>query len=124
MDKKDVKKDHQVIKAYVSRILKYIESNKINLEKIKQDFKDLTLLWDTHEQKEDTLVTNLKNKSTQMIEKMPLDHPELRGHNQVIIQALKSKDPNKVLVALDTDGRMFLDKLVSHMAYEENLILK
>ena len=123
MDKKDVKKDHKVIKKYLSRIIKTAKKNKIDITSVKQDFKDLCFLWNTHEDKEDTFIPKNIEKNSQKIEKMPLDHKELQGHDKVIRQALKSRDINKIKVALDTDGKMLFDKMINHIKYEENIFL-
>lgn len=118
MEIKDLKKDHILINRHIKDIERLRKNNKINLNNLKTKFRDLCYLWNTHEEKEETL-SNIKNKKTLELEKFPLEHRELKGHKKVIDNALKSRDQIKIKVALDTDGRMFIDKLKDHMGKEE-----
>jgi hypothetical protein len=48
------------------------------------------------------------------------EHRQLKGHWKVVQDFLKTSDDNKIRVALDTDGRMLIDKLREHMNAEDN----
>ena len=77
-------------------------------------------LWDKHEEKEERFFKNLQQlKINFPFERMVIEHREIRGHWRVIQKAIDSKDNNKLRIALDTDGRMFIEKLTKHMVYEE-----
>lgn len=81
--------------------------------------------WDAHEKKEENSLKLFKRSNLQLQFKKAVlgEHRELRGHWRVIKNALKS-DEKIIDVALDTDGRMLIEKLRKHMEFEENFFDK
>lgn len=116
--KTKIKTDHGIIKKTISEIQQIMTKKIINLNYVKTKFKDLTSFWNTHEEKEVMLPYQTP------LEKMPLEHRQLKGHTYVLSQALKSRNVDKIKVAFDTDGQMLFDKLINHIEYESNVLLK
>ena len=84
-------------------------------------FREFGKMWKLHEEKEEKVFSLLaKNVKGNFPETMLLEqHRELKGHWMVLNKFME--DPEKFAVALDTDGRMLIDKFRRHINYEEEL---
>lgn len=115
----DIKKEH----AKIEHILKNIELHLDNNNPIPNLISDLTRLnsiWNEHERIEEEI---FNPNSDFPVEKMIIEqHRQLRGHWRIIAGSISEGDINKILVSLDTDGRMLIDKFRKHMNLEENYL--
>ena len=53
---------------------------------------------------------------------MTFGDKNIKGHKKVLKEAITKGDEREIKVALDTDGRMLLDKLKEHLDHEERVI--
>ncbi|MEK6888857.1 MAG: hemerythrin domain-containing protein [Nanoarchaeota archaeon] len=84
-------------------------------------FKEFGRMWKEHEEKEEVVFQALTKKvKGEFPEKMLLEqHRELKGHWLVLKKFMG--DPRSFAIALDTDGRMLIEKFKIHINYEEEL---
>ncbi|MBI2629177.1 hemerythrin domain-containing protein [Candidatus Pacearchaeota archaeon] len=96
----------------------------LNVSHITNVFRKLHNLWNEHEKKEEDFFIRLKNEGASLpFEKVLFEHQELRGHKKVLNDAINSGSDIRIMVALDTDGRMLINKLRKHIEDEEESIL-
>jgi hypothetical protein len=119
----ELKIEHNRIEEYLDHLEKIMEDSNINYSDLIDTLAGLRDLWDRHEKKEEEMFDILKNEgnslsfSTMLIEK----HKELREHWRDIEKALVSGDEYQLMIVLDTDGRVLIDKLRNHII-EENIL--
>lgn len=115
----------------ISAVLDEIERN-INEENSSASFytpllEKLKEVWDKHERKEEKMFfMGKENPKVFPTETMLLDqHKQLRGHWKVLKDTLANKDDIlNIIVALDTDGRMLIQKFRKHFQMEEEFFDK
>ena len=113
-----IRKEHDKIEIILSEIEKYINNFKnYELSVIKNNLAKFSRTWDAHEKNEDALFSLLKqNGKISEYECMQIkEHKQLRGHWEVLRNAMSSQDKVQLMVALDTDGRMLIDKFRDHI---------
>lgn len=119
----DLGEEHSEINVILSEIEEIIDSEEINFSNLVHTFNKFFHLWDEHEKNEEELFSFLeKNKINFPIFKFIFEHRELRGHKKVLEDAIKSGSDFKIKVALDTDGRILINKIKRHMAYEDDIL--
>ncbi len=117
-----IKKEHLKIKNILDRINNFLNEDEINHPNIMKEFEDLKSIWDKHERGEEELLYFFKKfvqkpfpSGAMFIEQ----HREFKGHWKVLQDAINSQDSDKLNVALDTDGRIFIQKLREHILAED-----
>ncbi|OIO41433.1 hypothetical protein COU56_04450 [Candidatus Pacearchaeota archaeon CG10_big_fil_rev_8_21_14_0_10_31_9] len=115
-----IKKEHIQIERELVEIEIIIDENEVNYPNLIHVFKNLFNYWDSHEEKEELLLKSLGREGA-VIEKMILQHKELRGRKKVIQDAINSGNELELKITLDTDARFFIDKVRKHIAQEEEL---
>lgn len=113
-----IKKEHKIILSQLE-ILQSIPSRE-NIDVLHSTINKLGEIydfWNKHEQKEEKFFKTLSSDFP--VEKMEIDHREIRGHWKVLLIAVESKDNKKIQLALEIDGKMFENKLKEHMYREE-----
>lgn len=117
-----IKKEHEEIEIELAELETIMDAEELNFANLTHSFNKLRNLWNNHETKEDSFFEKIKEKGIEFpVEKLMLDHKELRGHKKVISEAIKQGDENKIFVSLDTDGRMLINKMREHMQKENQL---
>jgi len=117
-----IKKEHDEIKIILGELedcmKKRDETSYHNGCKLVKNFGKV---WDEHEEREDNLFDVVRKLGTPIpYEQMLLkEHVDLRGHWKVLNDSIKSGDMDKFFVALDTDGRMLIEKFIKHIGKEE-----
>ena len=116
---KKIKEEHVIIK----RFLKEIESsitNKINRESLLNLLRKFESFWSQHEEKEERFFNTISNLENDFLYHKTIitDHKNLRGHWKILINYIKNKPDLDLQIALETDGKMFLDKFQEHLAHE------
>lgn len=116
-----IKKEHIKIKEILSKMDECVNEEKINHLNAMKLLEDLKGIWDIHEKKEEGLFYFFQGIGRPFpVETMFLEqHKQLRGHLKVLQDAINSKDMNKLGVALDTDGKMLIDKIRMHIRDED-----
>jgi len=117
-----IKKDHIKIRGLLEKINSLLNENKINHLNVIKELESLRNIWDKHEHGEEEVLYFFKQyvqkpfpSSAMFIEQ----HQQFKGHWKVLQDAIKSGDLSKLEVALDTDGKMFVQKLKEHIAAED-----
>jgi len=116
-----IKKEHIRIREILSRIDGCMNGGKVNHLNAMKELEDLKGIWDAHERREENLFYFFQQLGRPFpVETMFLgQHKQLRGHLKVLQDAIYSKDLNKFEVALDTDGRMLIEKIRKHTKNED-----
>jgi hypothetical protein len=116
-----LKGEHLEIKGILLQIESFMDDGKIDYSLLIERLYRLNELWDAHEIREEKFFGEIKKEVGEFpAETMFLeDHKQLRGHWKVVQAFLKTGDEDKIKVALDTDGRMLIDKLRSHIKAED-----
>jgi len=114
-----LKKEHKEMYKKLDMLERSI-NKKIDYLRLSKLFRDFQNLWNTHEEAEE-FVFHVFVKDKRAIEKMSFDHKSLRGHRKVLNDFIASGNEHKIRVALDTDGRMLIDKLKRHMKEEDKI---
>lgn len=117
----EIMDDHKKIKKMLKELEAWAKKEiDLSLYEIKTKIKEIGIFWNEHEKREEELFKDLiKNNIKIPFEKMNTAHKQITGHWKVILSALNSKKIDKLKLALDTDGRMFVRKIKEHMKYEE-----
>mgnify|MGYP001583585885 CR=1 FL=1 len=99
------------------------EDEDLNISHISHIFNQLHNLWNSHEEKEEEFFKQLSDNGANLpFSRFLFEHQELKGHKKVVHDAINSGSHLKIKVALDTDGRMLINKLRRHIEDEEELI--
>ncbi|PIN90007.1 hypothetical protein COU57_04815 [Candidatus Pacearchaeota archaeon CG10_big_fil_rev_8_21_14_0_10_32_14] len=119
--------EHLLIRGLLDQLEVFIiEQDEIDLDKLSRTLSNIDTLWNAHEEKEEKFLKKISDWGVNLPnEKMIIEeHREIRGHWKILQKSLKSKNKQEVLVTLDTDGKMVIEKFRSHMAREEGSIQK
>lgn len=118
----EIEREHDELRL---RILEFISLKKephISIPDALSKLQRIAEFWNEHEAKEEVLFKKFKlNHIKFPIGKMDLAHKQLKGHWQAMHETIKTKDFDKIQIALETDGKMFVDKLIKHIDIEEGL---
>lgn len=118
-----IKQEHKMILDDLDLLLSIPSRVNINvLEATVSKLAEIYDFWNEHEKKEENFFKRLGPNFP--IKKMDIDHKEIRGHFKVLLLSLETKNPDEVRIAIETDGKMFADKLKRHMSEEEVLLDK
>ncbi len=122
---KNIKEEHAVIKRMLSDIMAFT-GDKINRTKLSSLLQKFESFWSQHEEKEDKYFNWLSNHG----EEFPFhktiisQHQELKGHWKILKDYTKDKNDKQLKIALETDGKMLVDKFTKHIAFEEQYLEK
>lgn len=119
-----IKEEHEGLNRILTEVDQIINSdNEQMFMTAGKKLKGFKKAWDKHEIMEekffDTLTEIGKYTPEKAEESFVSEHKELRGHWKILSDAVNTDDPEEVRVALDTDGRMLIEKFRKHMAAEE-----
>jgi len=116
----DLKDEHKIIISHINKLQSYL-NNPNFLEEIGETINKFGKIWDSHETKEESFFEWFEKQGGTFPFKKTLleEHREIRGHWQVIQNFLNSKDKEKLMVALNTDGQMLINKFKAHIGTEE-----
>lgn len=115
-----IEKEHKVIKTKLDGINKAFSTN--DREKIILTLSDFESYWKKHEEKEEKFLDWFEKKTGK---KFPYgktiisEHRQLRGHWKVLKDFLDNKSGPELQIALNTDGKMILDKIRKHVKEED-----
>ena len=115
----EIKKEHTILKKKLEEIEKVF--NNKNRDRIRSLLQDFGSFWAQHEEKEEKLLDwfELQGNSFPFHKMIITQHKELIGHWKVIQKFLDKKSDLDLHIALDTDGKMILEKFKKHMEIEE-----
>ncbi len=116
-----IKKEHRIIERELIELETIMEEENVNFPNLVHVFNRLKSIWDSHEDREEKLFNLWRSQGANFpIEEILFSHRELKGHKKVIGDAINSGSEFNIKVALDTDGRMLIDKLRAHILEEES----
>ncbi len=117
----EIEKDHDIIRAIFLEIEDLAKQDeKIDIMKLEIKLARLSEIWDKHETAEEEFFYKLSQKKQDIpIEKFLVEHKQLKGHFKAIKEVISSKENNRIKVALETDGKMLMEKIKKHMELEE-----
>ena len=120
---KKIKEEHVIIKRFLREIESSIR-NKINRESLLNLLRKFESFWSQHEEKEERFFNTISTLESDFPYHKTIitNHKNLRGHWKVLINYLKNKPDLELQIALETDGKMFLNKFQEHVAYEEKYL--
>ncbi|MBS3077206.1 hemerythrin domain-containing protein [Candidatus Pacearchaeota archaeon] len=115
-----IRREHEKIFDILSEICSFLDEEEIDSLAIANLLHDFGIIWNSHELREERIFAE-KNRAGGFPEETMLveQHRELRGHWMILQEAIGSGDEEKIRVALDTDGRMLIDKFRKHIQFEE-----
>jgi HD superfamily phosphohydrolase len=116
-----IKKEHELLGKILNDIESFLDKENIDVSVVAGLLHDFGKMWNSHELREERIFAEKTKKDGSFPEETMLieQHRELRGHWLVLQNALGSDDKEKIRVALDTDGRMLIDKFRNHISFEE-----
>ncbi|MFA5992751.1 MAG: hemerythrin domain-containing protein [Candidatus Pacearchaeota archaeon] len=121
----NLRKEHVKIGVEIDELEAVMSSDEINYPNLIHVFKNLVPIWNSHEDKEEKLFSRLQKEypalDFSVVDRMLFDHKELKGHRKVVSDAISSGSEFEIKIALDTDGRMMLDKIRRHIKDENEL---
>jgi len=112
---KELKKEHAVLSKKI-QALREMFGFSLDRERIKLSLGDFEKFWNSHEEKEENFFN--ERKDLDFAKMIIEEHLDLRGHWEVIQKYLDKRDV-ALKVALETDGKMILDKFEKHIKKEE-----
>lgn len=117
----EIEAEHEEIRTIFMELEGLIDQeDSIDIPWLTTELERFRNLWNVHELKEEQAFRAFNKEKNQIpIEKFVTEHRELRGHLKVIDESIASKDHEKIKIALDTDGKMLIDKFKKHMDAEE-----
>jgi len=103
-----------------------ISKENIDKEKLFRTLCNIEILWDNHKEDEEYFFKKFKREGFNIpFEAMFIEqHRQLKGHWKVLNKSLLHGDKNEIFTTLDTDGKMFVEKLKRHMDEEEKALKK
>ncbi len=115
-----LKKEHEEIRNILVALECLIENNP-TIYKVKEILNKLGEMWDVHEKREEAAFEFFEKEGIEMPFKTMFiaEHREFKGHWKVLNKYVSSSHAKILNVALETDGRMLIDKFRKHMALEE-----
>lgn len=118
-----IKLEHAKIKSVLHEIESAIERS-FPVSYIAVVLKKFEALWNRHEKTEERLLAKHKEfGKIEFLETMMLEeHKQLKGHWFVLKKSLSSGDEDKARIALNTDGKMLVEKFYRHMNLEDGFI--
>ncbi len=120
-----IKKEHVIIKNKLDELDTAIEE-KADRAKIKKLLLDFEVFWSQHEEREEKYFDWFAEHGGEFPfhKTIITQHQDLKGHWKVIKSFLENKNDSELEVALETDGKMILDKFRSHMNKENEYLDK
>ncbi len=122
---KRIKEEHAVIKRILADIIA-IGGDNIDRNKLSSLLQKFESFWAQHEEKEDKYFNWLSDHGEGFPYHKAIisQHEELKGHWQILKDYIKDKNDLELRIALETDGKMLIDKFNKHIAFEEQYLGK
>jgi len=118
-----LRKEHEMVERELIELEENMCSEEINYSNIKHVFSRLINLWNFHEEKEEKIFKDIKDKNPNFnLDKMVFEHRELTGIKKAILETLNSGSDSEIKASLDTDVKMLIEKLRKHMKDEEVIL--
>lgn len=120
----NILKEHDKIRDYIAEIEVIADAEEVNYSNLIHVFKQLQGLWNSHEDREEKFFKELHEKGYDFpLEKFHFEHLEMKGYFKAMKESIESRNESEVIASLDTDAKMFANKMRKHME-EEELYLK
>jgi hypothetical protein len=119
---KIIKKEHEQIKSILYQMEQLINEDVIDVNAFSNLLTEFEELWNAHELREENLFIASKETGGVFPEETALieQHREFRGHWKVLTDAAASRNADEIRIAIDTDGKMLIDKFIKHIGIEED----
>ena len=120
-----LKKEHSEMVNLLKDIEKYINDwtskGRVIISGILKEFGKF---WDEHEKREEEFFELCRVMGKPVPNEIILlqQHREMKGHWKIITEAMNSKNSENFRVALDTDGRMLIEKFRRHIDKENKFL--
>ena len=120
---KMLEEEHRNIERELLELEAIMEAEEINYSNLNHVFERLHNLWNSHEEKEAKIFQILKNEEIKMpVDKMMFEHSELSMHRKAMMAAIKSGSEINMKKALNSNGKIIIEKLRRHMEDEEGIL--
>jgi len=120
-----LKQEHEEIERELAELEAIMSEDSINYPNLLHVFKTLIELWDKHEQKEETIFPILKHERIVIpVKAMLFDHKTLGVHREAIKKAINSGSEIEVKNALNTHGKLIIEKLRKHINDEDEILYR
>jgi hypothetical protein len=101
------------------------DEKEVNYPNLIHTIKRVVDFWNSHEDKEERFLKEIGDKYPELkFDTILFQHKELSGHKKIIMNAINAGNDFEIKVALDTDGRIIMDKIRRHMKEEDELFDK
>ncbi len=118
-----LKQEHRNIERELIELESIIEDEIINYPNLIHVFKNLCLVWDEHEQKEEKIFLIMEKEKIKIpVYTMLCEHRDLRGHKNAIKDAIESRNEFKLKKALNEHGKIIIIKLRKHINDEDEVL--
>lgn len=121
-----LKGEHDELRNILCNLEIAMGNDKEGFYKVYGLFEKFGKIWDEHEKREEEFFDLCEDMGKQFPNEIMFigEHRQLKGHWNVIKEALNSKDESEVRVSLDTDGRMLINKIREHVNQEDKMFDK
>ena len=116
----EIREEHVIIKRRLRAILGMF-GTVVKCREISDSLKEFENFWTRHEEKEEKYFDLFKKNGKKFPYHKTLvsEHKQLKGHWKVLQGFLENKSDLELEIALDTDGRMLIEKFLKHVDSEE-----
>ena len=117
-----IQKEHYFLCALILDIKRTVKRRKVDYIVLKEKLARFYDFWKKHEKREESLLRKFNSLGKPFPTEMAIldEHRQLRGHWHIIQESIDSGDNFSIKLAFDTDGAMFIEKLMKHIELENN----
>lgn len=120
-----LKQEHEEIERELAELESIMQDEIINYPNLVHVLKTLCNFWDKHEQKEEGVFQILKHERIVMpVKAMLFDHKTLGVHKDALNKAINSGSEIEVKNALNTHGKIIIEKLRKHINDEDEILYR
>ena len=120
-----LKQEHELIERELVELESIMQDEIINYSNLIHVLKNLCIVWDEHEQKEERIFPILKHERIIIpVKTMLCEHKELRPYKEAIKKALSSGSEPEIKSALNTHGKIIIEKLRKHINDEDEILYR
>lgn len=120
-----LKQEHEEIERDLIELETIMQDEIINYPNLLHTINNLIECWDKHEEKEERIFPILKHEQIIIpVKEMLFDHKKLGIHKEAIKKAINSGNELEVKNALNSHGKIIIEKLRKHINDEDEILYR
>jgi len=118
-----LKQEHRNIERELIELESIMEDEEINYPNLIHVFKRLCPSWNEHEEKEEKIFSIMEKEKIKIpVYTMLCEHRDLKGHRDIISEAINSGNEFKIKKVLNEHGKIIIAKLRKHINDEDKVL--